>query len=108
MKYKKFLLIPILIAAYLYFINLLLSVSFAPSTTTTEGQPSGSVQQIGIGATASVVVTRPYLFGLIELPVYTDTLGDISFLHNAFFAFIIILTIAFVAIELIKRRKRYG
>jgi hypothetical protein len=106
MKYKKFLLIPVLIVVYLFFINFLIQlVSFAPpEAPTSEGQSSGGVLQIGISSGASVSVTRPYLFGLIELPVYVDTLGNISFLHDTFFAFILILTVLFVIIEWRKRR----
>lgn len=106
MKYKKFLLIPVLIVAYVFFIDLLVeSASFAPSETTEEGQPSGAMQPIGVTASASVSVTRPYLFGLLELPVYISGLGDISSLHNAFFIFMFFLTVIFVVIEW---RKRHG
>lgn len=101
MKYKKFLLIPILILVYIFFINFLVqSVIIVPEGASAGGeQSSGGILQIGIGASASVSVTRPYLFGLLELPVYTDTLGDISPLHNAFFIFILVLIIIFIIIE---------
>jgi len=104
MRYKKFLLIPILIALYIFFINILVSVSFAPSGELGGEQPSGGMLNIGVSAGASVSVVRPYFFGLLELPVYTSVLGDISFLHNAFFAFISILTLIFVIIEWRKKR----
>ena len=107
MKYKKFLLIPILIFLYIFFINFLvqLVVIVPEGPSTGEEQPSGGILQIGIGASASVGVTRPYFFGLLELPVYTDTLGDISPLNNTFFIFILVLIITFIIIEW---RNRYG
>ena len=106
MKYKKFFLIPILIFLYIVFINSLLELAFVPSeSASVEGQTSGTVQQIGISSGVSVVVTRPYLFGIIELPVFIGGVGDISFMHNTFFGFIVFLIIIFVAIEW---RKRHG
>lgn len=108
MRYKKFLLIPVLIFLYIYFIDSLIEfASTVPSEQSTSGEGSaGSAVQIGIGSSVSVVVTRPYLFGLLELPVYVGSLGDISFLHNTFFIFIAILTIIFVIIELRKKERR--
>jgi hypothetical protein len=106
MKYKKFLLIPILFVAYIFFINLLTEATTIVPAEVKEGQqPSGSVQQIGVAATASVSVTRPYFFGLIELPVYTNALGDISYLHNIFFLFLLALTVIFIIIEWRKRHE---
>jgi len=112
MKYKKFFLIPVLIIGYIYFIGWLVeSATLVPSEQQTTGE---GPMHVGISSSVSVAVTRPYLFGLLELPVYTGTLGDISFLHNSFFAFIIILTIVFVILEWRKKegrkkeeRKRY-
>lgn len=106
MRYKKFLLIPILIIAYVFFINLLIeSASFATQAGEGQTPQGGSLVNVGISASASVSVVRPYLFGLLELPVYTDTLGDISPLHDTFFAFIVILTIVFMVIEWRKRHE---
>jgi hypothetical protein len=100
MKYKKFLLIPALLFFYLFFIVDLM-VSFSPiETTGTETAPSGGgIQPIGVGEAVSAVVTRPYFFGLIMLPVYTSGLGNIGIYHEAFFWFLGLLTAMFVFIE---------
>jgi len=101
MKYKKFLLIPALLFFYLFFVVDIL-LSYSPlSTTGTEAAPSGGggIQPIGVGEAISAVVTRPYFFGLIMLPVYTSGLGNIGIYHEAFFWFLGLLTAAFVFIE---------
>ena len=101
---KKFLIIPILIVAYIYFVNSMIQV--VPQIISSPNlSPSGGAEVIGFGEAVGVMVTRPYLFGLIRLPVYTNTLGDISIYHEMFFYFIVILTIIFIIIE-VKSRKR--
>jgi len=100
MKYKKFFIIPVLIFIYVYFIVDFL-VSFNPtvySPAPTEGGIGG--QPIFIGESVSVVVTRPYFFGLVRMPVYTNYIGYIGNLHEMFFSFIVILIAGFLIIEL--------
>jgi len=110
MKYKKFIIIPILLVAYIYLAPFLIESNFmvspAVTATSTSQQPSGGGQVVSFGEAVSVLVTRPYLFGLIRLPIYTNAVGDVSVYHEMFFAFIIVLTIAFVAIEIINWRKK--
>ena len=106
MRFKKFIIIPILIIAYIFFINRI--VQYNPSIGSS---PSGGVsdtgeQIIGVGASVTVSVTRPYLFGLIRLPTYTGPLGNISSLHSFFFNFIIVLIVIFVLIEIIQWRRK--
>ena len=72
--------------------------------TNAEGSKSGSGEVINIGQSIGVSVMRPYLFGLIYLPVYVEGIGDIGMLHNSFFTFIFILVIALIIIE-VKNRK---
>lgn len=103
MKFKKFLIIPILIFLYLYFVVDFL-VNFQPDVYLKPPPLYGGVQTIGVGTAVSVFVTRPYLFGLIRLPVYTNA-GYIGDIHDAFFIFIGILTTIFITIELIKWRR---
>jgi F0F1-type ATP synthase membrane subunit a len=104
MKHKKFLLIPVLIFLYIFFINWLVeSATLVPSEQQTTGE---GPMHIGISTGVSVTVTRPYLFGLLELPVYTGALGDISSLHTTFFIFIVILTIAFAIMDWRKKERR--
>jgi hypothetical protein len=100
MKYKKFLLIPALLFFYLFFVVDML-VSYSPATVTgaEASQSGGGVQTIGVGEAISAVVTRPYFFGLIMLPVYTSGLGNIGVYHEAFFWSVGLLTAAFVFIE---------
>ena len=98
MRYKKFLLIPVLIFIYIFFIVDLL-VNYNPTIFSTTTAPSDGGQPIGIGESISVVVTRPYFFGLIRLPVYTNYIGYIGNYHQAFFYFIGILTVVFIILE---------
>ena len=105
MKFKKFIIIPILIFIYIFFIVDLL-VGYRPSVYSKNPPLLPGGQTIGVGTAVSVFVTRPYLFGLFRLPVYTDGIGYIGDIHEAFFYFIGILTVIFIVIELIKWRKR--
>lgn len=104
MKYKKFLIIPILIFFYLFFVvDFLVNYNLVvfPKMIT---ESFGPTEVIGIGETVSVVVTRPYLLGLVRLPVYTNAMGDIGIIHDAFFYFVGILIVVFVVIEWRKRK----
>ena len=100
---KKFLIIPILIFVYIFFINLLSQTNFQPSSST-EASKSGSAEVISIGQSIGISVRRPYIFGLIYLPVY---IGDVDMggIHDAFFMFIFILTAVLILIEIKDRRK---
>jgi len=106
MRFKKFIIIPILIVAYVFFINRIVQYNPSIGTSSPGGVGGGGEQVIGVGATVTVSVTRPYLFGLIRLPIYTGALGDISGIHNFFFKFIIGLTIIFILIEIIQWRRK--
>jgi len=100
MRYKKFFLIPILIFVYIFFIvDVLINYNPAISLQTTTTIPSAGGQQIGIGESISVTVTRPYFFGLFRLPVYTNNIGYIGDYHQWFFYFIGILTVVFIIME---------
>lgn len=100
---KKFIVIPILIIIYLFLVDALMQINFEPEVTASiPGSQGPSV--IGVKDSISVSVTRAYLFGLIRLPVYTDSLGDIGIYHDTFFTIIFILTIALIIIE-VKNRK---
>jgi hypothetical protein len=100
---KKFLLIPILIFIYIFSVDFLSQMSFE-SASFSEGSKSGTGEVLNIGHSIGVSVRRPYFFGLIYLPVYAESLGDIGIYHNIFFTLIFILTIALIIIE-IKNRK---
>ena len=106
MKYKKFLLIPILLFLYVFFIvDFLVNYNPAIITQTPTTMPSGG-QEIGIGEAITVEVTRPYFFGLFRLPVYTNSIGYIGHYHQAFFYFIGILVVIFVIMEWKQSMKR--
>ena len=109
MRYKKFLLIPILffllILGYVSFIN-----SLSNGTTTirevSNVEKSSGGEVIGVGEAVSVHITRAtssYLFGFVNLPVSIQGLGNLSTLHTIFFwslyTSIIVLTIIFIIIE---------
>jgi len=105
---KKFILIPILIIAYIYFINFTSTMSL-PSMQigTTVSPPGGGGEAIGVGESVSVTVTRQYLFGLVRLPVYNQ-FGNIALYHDIFFYFIIVLTVIFIIQEIKYKKKRRG
>lgn len=110
---KKFLIIPILILFYIFLIEIISQINFQPSESIEKPNSSGATM-ISIGESISITVTRPYLFGLIELPTYVNGLGNIGIYHDMFFIFIVLLTIALIIKEIknrkekkvIKRRKR--
>jgi hypothetical protein len=101
---KKFLIIPILIVAYVYFIIVLSTISFQSTPT----GASGGGEVIGIGESITVSVTRPYFFGLVRLPTYSPYLGYIGLYHDLFFYFIIILTVIFIIQEIKYKKKGRG
>jgi len=99
---KKFLIIPALIIAYVYFISVVSTITFqsAPS-----GSSGGNGESIGLGESLTVSVTRSYFFGLVRLPTYSSMLGYIGFYHDLFFYLIILLTVIFI-IQEIKYKKK--
>jgi hypothetical protein len=99
---KKLLIIPILIFVYIFFVDIASQMNFQETNYTV--YKSTGAEILNIGQTIGVSVRRPYLFGLLYLPVYTDSLGYIGSYHDAFFAFILILTIALILLEF-KNRK---
>jgi len=110
MKYKKFLLIPViffvLVFLYTSFINslsksseLVREISSSESTT---GQVIGVSQAVLIKVTRA---TKPYLFGLINLPTYTQGIGDLTMLHTLFFWSLYVLTAILTAIFIIIERR---
>ena len=103
---KKFLLIPVLIAAYVLFIGFISQVT-VNSGQASQSMSGGTAQTIGVGDAVTVSVTRPYLFGLIRLPVYTSAFGNIGIMHDVFFYFILALTVIFI-IQEFKYNKRRG
>ena len=107
MKFKKFLIIPLLIFFYLFFIVDAL-VNYNPTVFSPVSVQGGAGQPIGVGNSVSVIVMRPYLFGLVKLPVYTNYIGYIGDLHEGFFTFMMMLTVGFVIIELWNWRKGYN
>ena len=102
---KEFLAIPILILFYIYFIGVISEINFQ-SINSPEKPNSSGATVINVGESISVSVTRPYLFGLIELPTYTSSLGNIGIYHDMFFIFIVILTIALIIKEIKNRKEK--
>ena len=109
MKFKKFILIPIifflLIFLYVNFINSLSERSELVKESHTISK-SRTGEAIGVGQAVSIKVTRankPYLFGLIDLPAYVQGIGSLIVLHTIFFwslyTFTTFLTTVFLIIE---------
>lgn len=111
MGLKKFLAIPALIILYIYGVNYFVYSGFGalsiglfsnPENTSSEG----NVVNLSLGESAFVEVKRPYFFGLVTLPVFESTIGDISMYHNIFFAFIGFITVLFALMEWREKRWR--
>lgn len=100
LKFGKYLLIPILLLLYINFLDVLLATASTLPAEQGQGGGAGGIQVIGIGFTATVSVTRQYLFGLVRLPVYVGDLGDISGIHNIFFAILGLMTVGFLVWDL--------
>lgn len=103
---KRLLIIPILIIFYIFFINTISQMSFFSSTLL--NLSGGNGQAIGLGQSIQVSVRRPYLFGLFYLPTYSESFGYIGGYHDAFFAFIVILTISLIILEFKNRKEIKG
>jgi hypothetical protein len=107
---KEFIIIPLLFIIYFYAVGLFTSPTFAnlfsAFTQTFTGEQISGTQVVGIGATASIAVTRGYLFGFYRLPVFTSSLGDISIYHNIFFVSVFLIT-TFLIYRKVKLRNRY-
>ena len=104
---KKFLAIPVLVVAYIFFINFISQLSPAA----VQAGPSvgnGGVQTIGVGDSVSISVMRPYFFGMVRLPVYSAAFGEISYMHDIFTYFIIALTVIFIIQETKYKKKERG
>lgn len=109
MRYKKFLLIPLTFFLFVFlYVNFINSLSEISETVRQSGTASKSAlgEVIGVGQAVSVQVTRatkPYLFGLVNLPAYAQGIGNLTTLHTLFFWFLYaltaILTIIFIIIE---------
>lgn len=110
MGLKKFLAIPALIILYIYGVNYFVYSGFGAlslglfSSPENSSSSEGNVINVSLGQSVSVEVRRPYFFGLITLPVYASTFGDISMYHNIFFALIGFLTVLFVLMEWRERK----
>lgn len=109
MKFKKFLLVPILFIAYVYLWQSVLPSCLSQPVATQSPPSAGSpFEEIPIGESISVTVTRQYLFGMITLPAYFQSVGNIGHVHTYFFWFLLILFVIFVLWEIrIWGRKRY-
>lgn len=104
MRLLKYLLIPILVAGYLFFINSLPSYNQSSESSAEKSNAPGT-EIIGVSDTVTVSVIRPYAFGLVKLPVYKSVFGDVSVMHSIFFDFIFILTATFIIIDIVKWRR---
>ena len=104
---KKFLLIPLLVIFYIFFVNFITQMT-PPAGPVAQSSSGGGVQTIGIGDAISISVTRPYFFGMVRLPVYSAAFGEIGWMHDIFTYFIIALTVIFIIQEVKYNKKRRG
>ena len=105
MRFKKFLIIPILIFLYVFLVNLFFS-NIGIQATIRQYSTSGPLTVLSIGETISVLVTRSYYFGLIRLPAYNNLIGEVGGIHKIFFyRFIPVLTTFFILLEIRNSRR---
>ncbi|MFH0929133.1 MAG: hypothetical protein V1818_02125 [Candidatus Aenigmatarchaeota archaeon] len=104
---KKFLLIPVLIIAYVLFINFISQIPASVSQVS-QSMSGGTAQTLGMGDIVSVSVSRTYFFGTVRLPVYSALFGEIGIFHEIFSYFIMILTVIFIIQEVKYNKKRRG
>ena len=105
MRFKKFLIIPILIFLYIFLVNFFFANIGIPITIR-QYSTSGPLTILSIGETISVVVTRSYYFGLIRLPAYNNVIGEVGGIHRYFFyGFIPFITALFILLEIRSSRK---
>jgi len=106
MRFKKFILIPIMIILYVLFIRYTFTEPIPQFEQAFKKVYGGLIEEVPIGETVTVTVTRPYLFGLIRLPIQLNGLM-IAWMHSIFFhVFIPLLTVIFIIIEVNNWRKR--
>lgn len=99
MGLRKFLLIPVLVILYLTIgITFLMRFNIGVGNEA-DLNPYSTGEQIGMGEKVVISVTRPYLLGLIRLPIHSEAIGDISWVHHMFFTFIGVMTVAFAFME---------
>ncbi len=99
LDWKRFLAIPILIFLYMVFVDNLVSSNISAGSAGEAGGQEGGTVNVGVGHSVAVSVTRPYIFGLIRLPVYSSTLGDIGIYHEIFFYSLIGLTVFLILMD---------
>lgn len=106
MKFKKFVIIPILILVYVFSVKLFSHPQHPSFSNNFFYIPKGSlIEKIPIGDAVAVYVTRPYLLGLVRLPVQINEI-KIGWMHNLFFnIFIPTLFLIFVFLEVINLKE---
>lgn len=97
--------IALLLFCYVLFINYLDSISFGNHSFQIGN--SGGSQHIGVADSVSIRVTRPYLFGLIRLPVY---IGGFNFanIHRLFFWGLLLMIFIWVRNSMAPTQKNNG
>lgn len=104
---KKFLIIPVLIIAYVLFINFISQMPASVSQAS-QSMSGGTAQTLGMGDSVSISVSRSYFLGLVRLPVYSAIFGEIGIFHEIFSYFVMILTVIFIIQEVKYNKKRRG
>ena len=93
--YHKVFLIPLAIFIYFTLVDIVSSGNIF-SSSNAQTLENGWNLQIGIGQAVGVSVTRAYFFGLVRLPIFSSTLGDIGAYHTMFFNLMYLLTAAVI------------
>ncbi|MFH0890310.1 MAG: hypothetical protein V1836_04210 [Candidatus Aenigmatarchaeota archaeon] len=108
MKLEKFLLIPLVLViltwGYLFFVDQLVAGRIS-AIDSSNSQKTAGAEIIGVGTAISVQVTRPYIFGLLRLPVYAPVVGDISPMHSLFFLLLVAIAVLLTVILIIIERR---
>ena len=101
MRFVEFLIIPLLIVGYLFFVDFIVANNVSvPGISQLDQVSSPGATEVKFGEALSVVAMRPYFNGLIRLPTYTGSLGYIGWMHDFFFNLVILLTVSFAIFEI--------
>ncbi len=114
MRYLKLLLIPVVfVLLVLAYSNIIHSLTEEKITIGEGGssEKSRTAEVLGVGQAVTVQITRatkPYLFGIVDLPTYVSGIGNLKLVHTVFFwSLYILASILTIILIIIERRNVY-
>lgn len=108
MNFKRIIavafVVPILFVLYLQLMHWAASLNFDFNTTEKNFTPQGP-GEMGMDVNVKISVTRPYLFGIIRLPLYIGGF-NMHYIHLTYFWVVIISAIIFCVIPPKKKKNK--